>query len=79
LNEEFVEMNNNGGCDVDESDHCSTGFDSRNVEDEDIDKQQEAPEDGSDLEVSALSRLGSLSDTQVTFRPSDIEDSINIF
>ncbi len=60
-------MNNNEGCDVDESDHCSTDFDSRNVEDEDIDEQQEAPEDGSDLVVSALSRLGSLSDTQVTF------------
>ena len=36
--------------------------------------EQEEQEDGSDLEATALSRLCTLHDTEVTFRPTDIEE-----
>ena len=39
---------------------------------EEVVDEQEEGQDGSDLEVTALSGLCALCDTEVTFRPSDI-------
>ena len=41
---------------------------------EEVVDEQEEEHDGSDLEATALSMLSALCDTEVTFRPSDIEE-----
>ncbi len=57
-----------------EKDYCNTDFESTSEIVEEDDDEQVVPEDGSDLETSALSRLCTLTDIEVTLQPSDIDE-----